>query len=126
MKHLIWEQAERDVLATRLVTPDSVSMILKGIKIINQDGDVRILNTKKGGDFYKEITKQQYELFFKLGFRQGVYRLAVENYMYSLSLLKYKIRDEMNCRNNQKHYLALKTMRENLINKITETKKLWY
>ena len=124
MKHLIWEQAERDVLATRLDTPDSVSMIFKGVKIINQDGDIKILNTKKGGDFYKEVTEQQYQNFFELGFRQGAYRVAIDNYMHSLSTLTYKIRDEISHRNNQKHYLALKVMRQNLMNKITETKKL--
>ena len=124
MKQQIWEQAEKDVLATRLVTPDSTSMIFKGVKIINQDGDIKILNTKKGGDFYKEVTEQQYEEFFELGFRQGAYRVAIANYMHSLSILTYKIRDEIGHRNNQKHYLALKTMRQNLMNKITETKKL--
>ena len=124
MKQQIWEQAEKDVLATRLVTPDSTSMIFKGVKIINQDGDIKILNTKQGGDFYKEVTEQQYEEFFELGFRQGSYRVAIANYMHSLSILTYKIRDEIGHRNNQKHYLALKTMRQNLMNKITETKKL--
>lgn len=124
MKQQVWEQAERDVLATRLVTPDSTSMIFKGVKIINKDGDIKILNTKKGGDFYKEVTEQQYQDFFKLGFRQGSYRVAIANYMHSLSILTYKIRDEIGHRNNQKHYLALKVMRQNLMNKITETKKL--
>jgi hypothetical protein len=124
MKEQLWEQAYNDVLATRLTTPDSVAMILKGVKIIKKDGDIKILNTKKGGDFYKEITKQQYELFFELGFRQGVYRVAIDNYMHSLSTLTFKIRDEIGQRNNQKHYLALKIMRQNLMNKINETKKL--
>jgi len=124
MKQQIWEQAEKDVLATRLVTPDSTSMIFKGVKIINQDGDIKIYNTKLSGDFYKEVTEQQYEEFFELGFRQGSYRVAIANYMHSLSILTYKIRDEIGHRNNQKHYLSLKTMRQNLMNKITETKKL--
>jgi len=124
MKEQLWEQAYNDVLATRLTTPDSVAMILKGVKIIKKDGDIKILNTKKGGDFYKEITKQQYELFFELGFRQGVYRVAIDNYMHSLSTLTFKIRDEIGQRNNKKHYLALKIMRQNLMNKINETKKL--
>mgnify|MGYP000455665195 CR=1 FL=1 len=120
----IFEEAYNDIFGVKIKTPYSVSVVFKGIKIENKDGDIKIYNTKLSGDFYKEVTKQQYEMFFELGFRQGVYRVAIENYMHSLSILTFKIRDEIGHRNNQKHYLALKVMRQNLMTKINETKKL--
>lgn len=124
MKQRIFEEAYNDGLSVRLTTPDSISLIYRGIKVENIDGNIRILNMNRGGDFYKEITPEQYNVFFEKGFRKGVYDVCLDNYKKALDMLSLKIRNEVSKRNNVKHYEALKEYRNTIMNKINEVNKL--
>lgn len=124
MKEEIFNQAMTDSLATRLVTPVSVSYIYKGIKIENREGHIAIYNTKIPGDNYTEISEDQYQVFFDHGFRMGVYNLCIFNYNCSLNGIQTKIRTELTNRNNQKHYHSMKSQRTHIMNKYTEILKL--
>ena len=124
MKQRIFEEAYNDGLSVRLTTPVSTSLIYRGVKIENVEGNIRILNMNRGGDFYREITPKQYEVFFEKGFRKGVYEVCLENYKRALDMLSLKIRNEVAKRNNVKHYEALKEYRNTIMNKISETIKL--
>lgn len=124
MKEEVFNQASKDSLATKLVTPYSVSYIYKGIKIENQDGHIAIYNTKIPGDKYTEVSDDQYEVFFNHGFRMGVYNLCIFNYNCSLNGIQSKIRTELTQRNNQKHYKSMKQQRVYIMNKYTEILKL--
>jgi len=126
MKNKIWRDAIWLHKATRLDTPQYKSMIFKGIKIQNTNGDIRIYNTKLNGDFYQEITDEEYEMFYSQGFEQGCYKMCLDNYRMSLNTIIRSIRDEIGSRNNQKHYHYLKTMRVNLMDKYTNILKLSY
>lgn len=123
MRSRIWEQATRLHKATRLNTPQSMSMIFKGVKIENTDGDIKILNTKLNGDFYQEVSGEEYKMFLVIGFEQGCYEVCLSNYRRSLNTIIRNIRDEIGNRNNQKHYQYLKTMRDNLMEKYTNILK---
>lgn len=120
----IFEEAYNDRLGVRITTPDSVSVIYRGVKIQNNNGSIKIYNTAKGGDFYKELTPEQYNVFIKKGFRQGVYEVCMGNYKDTLKMLSVKIRNEVASRNNQKHYNLLKEYRTTIMNKISEVIKL--
>jgi hypothetical protein len=124
MKQRIFDEAYNDEMIVRLTTPTSISLIFRGIKVENTDGDIRILNMNRGGDFYKEITPEQYKVFFKKGFRGGVYDVCLDNYKRALDMLSVKIRNEVSSRNNVKHYEALKEYRNTIMNKINEVNKL--
>lgn len=124
MKELIWSQATKFHPATRLNTPQYKSMIFKGIKIENTDGDIKILNTKLNGDFYQEVSEAEYEVFYSVGFEKGCYEVCLSNYRRSLNTIIRSIRDEIGNRNNQKHYQYLKTMRVNLMDKYTNILKI--
>ncbi len=124
MKQRIFEEAYNDGLSVRLTTPDSISLIYRGVKVENVDGNIRILNMNRGGDFYKEITPDQYNVFFEKGFRKGVYDVCLDNYKRALDMLSLKIRNEVSKRNNVKHYEALKEYRNTIMNKINEVNKL--
>lgn len=124
MKQRIFEEAYNDGLSVRLTTPDSISLIYRGVKVENVDGNIRILNMNRGGDFYKEITPEQYNVFFEKGFRKGVYDVCLDNYKRALDMLSLKIRNEVSKRNNVKHYEALKEYRNTIMNKINEVNKL--
>jgi len=126
MKNEIWRDATWFHKSTRLDTPYSKSRIFKGIKIENTDGDIKILNTKLNGDFYQEVSKEEYRMFYRLGFEQGCYEMCLANYRMSLNTIIRNIRDEIGSRNNQKHYQYLKTMRVNLMEKYTNVLKIKY
>jgi hypothetical protein len=124
MKQRIFEEAYNDILSVRLTTPVSTSLIYRGVKVENVEGNIRILNMHRGGDFYKEITPEQYSVFFDRGFRKGVYDVCLDNYKRALDMLSLKIRNEVSKRNNVKHYEALKEYRNTIMNKINEVNKL--
>ena len=124
MKEEVFNQASIDALATKLVTPYSVSYIYKGVKIENTDGDIKIYNTKILGDAYTEVSESQYEVFYNFGFRVGVYNVCIFNYNVSLNGIQSKIRIEVTNRNNQKHYQSMKSQRIYIMNKYTEILKL--
>lgn len=124
MKQRIFEEAYNDGLSVRLTTPVSTSLIYRGVKVENVEGNIRILNMHKGGDFYKEVTPEQYNAFFEKGFRKGVYDVCLDNYKRALDMLSLKIRNEVSKRNNVKHYEALKEYRNTIMSKINEVNKL--
>lgn len=123
MRIRVWDQATRLHKATRLDTPQYKSMIFKGIKIENVEGNIRILNTKLNGDFYQEVSQKEYDMFLSIGFEQGCYEMCLSNYRRSLNTIIRSIRDEIGNRNNQKHYQFLKAMRDNLMDKYTNILK---
>jgi hypothetical protein len=124
MKQKIFEEAYNDILSVRVTTPVSTSLIYRGIKVENVEGNIRILNMNRGGDFYREVTPEQYEVFFEKGFRKGVYDVCLDNYKRALDMLSLKIRNEVSKRNNVKHYESLKEYRNTIMNKINEVNKL--
>jgi hypothetical protein len=113
----LWGQASEYRRATPLNTPSYRSYIYRGIKIIkHNDGGINIY-TSHFGDFYREISNEDYEYFFAQGFRAGVYMLCLRNYNKTLEVIKTKISNEVNGRNNQKHYNALRDHRLLVMNK---------
>ena len=124
MKQKIFDEAYDDILSVRLTTPSSISLIYRGVKVENVDGNIRVLNTHRGGDFYREVTPEQYNIFFEKGFRNGVYEVCLDNYKRALDMLSVKIRNEVSKRNNVKHYESLKEYRNTIMSKINEVNKL--
>ncbi len=113
----LWEEASSYRRGTPLNTSEYRSYIYRGIKIIkDNEGNINIY-TSHFGDIYKEISKEDYEYFFAKGFRAGVYMLCLRNYNKALDGIKTKIKNEVNGRNNQKHYNALREHRVLVMNK---------
>ena len=91
--------------------------------IFYQHFQITILNTKKRGDHYEEITAEQYEAFMSYGAKYGAYQVMTDNYQDSLDKIQTKIQNEINIRNNMKHFIALKEMRTTLIQKYVDANK---
>ena len=86
---------------------------------------VIIHNTTIGGDFYKEITSEQYEVFSKKGWRLAVFVLCLSNYRRKLDMVEHNIKREVNSRKNAKHIQNLKSARERIMCSFTKvTKKI--
>ena len=123
----IWEQALQDSYAVNLDGGGYESRIVYGIKIIKdiESGDIEILNTMRGGDYYSPINQQEIEVFHKKGWRYGVYVISLSNYRTKLDRLELKIRDEVNNRNRVKEVQAMRDLRDIILRKYSEiTNKL--
>jgi hypothetical protein len=66
---------------------------------------------------------EEYEVFRTLGYRVGTHQIVQDSYRTQISIINERIKEEVNTRNNKKHYNALKNRRENLINKYSEISK---
>jgi len=116
----IWEEACDDAKAIKIVTKRCESVLFKGIKIISDEEGIRIYNTKKGSLDYQEIDYDDYLYFLKKGFRDGVYHILKRTYKDQIDTINTSIQNEVNQRNNKKHYDYLKQKRDNIINKYTQ------
>lgn len=90
----IFLQAKADKLSTRLVTNTSEAYIYKGVKIIKEETGIRIMNTKFNGDYYTDVTTDQYRHFITYGWRVGCYIVANQNNNRSLINLNAKLKNE--------------------------------
>lgn len=118
----VYQQAEDDQLAISLNGKGYESVMVYGIKIIrdNYTGQVQILNTMIGGDYYSNITKKEYETFLEKGWRYGVYVLSLSNYRTKLDLIERKIQTELTGRKSKKQLGILKTKREQVLSKYSK------
>ena len=112
----VFTQANIDPNTIRLDTENHNSRILHGVKIIEDklSGDIVILDTTRGGEYYKEITEEQYT-FFQKGWRIGVYKTRLQVYKEKLNYIEQKIVDELNNKNNETQLRLLKQAKDRTI-----------
>tara|TARA_R110002020_G_scaffold389467_1_gene600108 strand:+ start:1451 stop:1858 length:408 start_codon:yes stop_codon:yes gene_type:complete len=96
--------------------------LLRGIKIVkdNETLEVNVFNTTLGGDFYKEITPEQYKLFLENGWKVGVYVISLSNYRRKLVKIERRIKEEINSRKNAKSIKTAKQRRLNILKNFSE------
>lgn len=116
--HNIFEEAMNYCNTANLDGIDYKARLSYGIKIIKYDDDdsIVIYNTAKDGDYYQELTEEQYEMFFKEGWKVGVLKMALERYANKLNLIEQRIKEEINGSNNINYLNFLKETRTNTLN----------
>jgi hypothetical protein len=102
--------------------PKGISVIGRGVKIQEFDDGIQILNMGKGGDYFKECSDEEYDFFYKEGWRRGCTQVSMSNCLHKLSIIESRIKTEINTRKNDKHIQNLKNRRETLLNKYTNLK----
>lgn len=118
----IWNQAEDDINSAPTQMPKGESILGAGVKIQKFGNHIEILNTAKGGDYFKELDEDEYKFFFKDGWKMGAINLALSNYSFKLDLIEQKIKTEVNTRKNDKHIQNLKSKREAILKKYSKQK----
>ena len=121
----IFNQAKSDEFSAVLDGEEFEARLLSGIRIEQNKTslDSIIHNTTLGGDFYKEITTEEYEIFYQKGWRSGVFVLCLSNYRRKLEMIEDKIKTEVNTRKNAKHIMNLKAARERIMNSYSKINK---
>jgi hypothetical protein len=115
-------QALEDPKSIKNVLPKGVSVIGRGVKIQQFDDGIQILNMGKGGDYFKECSDEEYDFFYRDGWRKGCMQVSMSNCLHKLSIIESRIKTELNTRKNDKHIQNLKNRRETLLNKYTNLK----
>jgi len=118
----IYDQALNDSKASVNKSGKNVFVISLGVKIQYFPSKIEILNCSKGGDYYKELDKQEYSFFYEFGWKKGVLLIAINNCNHKLQLIEDRMKTEMNTRKNDKHIQNLKTRRENVLKKYAKHK----
>jgi hypothetical protein len=121
----VFEQAKQDSYASILDGDGYEARVLYGCKILreNETGEVTLLNTQLGGDYYEPLNREEIEVFQQKGWRCGVYVLSLNNYRSKLNKVEKAIHKEMNGRRNPKQIQSLKSHRERLMNRYTFIKQ---
>ena len=118
----IMKQALEDNKSIKNILPKGISVIGRGVKIQEFDDGIQILNMGKGGDYFKECSNEEYDFFYRDGWRKGCTQVSMSNCLHKLSIIESRIKTEMNTRKNDKHIQNLKNRRETLLNKYTNLK----
>ena len=118
----IMKQALEDPKSIKNILPKGVSVIGRGVKIQEFEDGIQILNMGKGGDYFKECSNEEYDFFYRDGWRKGCTQVSMSNCLHKLSIIKSRIKTELNTRKNDKHIQNLKNRRESLLNKYTNLK----
>ena len=118
----IMKQALEDPKSIKNILPKGVSVIGRGVKIQEFEDGIQILNMGKGGDYFKECSNEEYDFFYRDGWRKGCTQVSMINCLHKLSIIESRIKTELNTRKNDKHIQNLKNRRETLLNKYTNLK----
>jgi hypothetical protein len=111
----IYLQAKNDSGAIKISMLNGDSVVNYGVKIQKFPSKIELLNCGRSGDFFQEFNEEEYNVFFKYGWKEGGIRLSMMNCKRKLDLIEDKIRNEVNTRKNDKHIQRLKASRENLL-----------
>ena len=107
----IYKQAKSDD-AMKIVRHDNISYINVGVKISKFPSKTEILNCSRNGDYFQEISTDEYNMFYSNGWEAGWVILAISNCVRKLKMIQQKMQEEVNSRKNDKFIKNLKTKRE--------------
>lgn len=118
----VFEQASKDFNSTEVNGDSYKGYLSYGIKIVS-DGRTKhiyIYNTAINGDFYDEVTAEQYELFLNKGWKCGVYTISLSNYRRKLDVIQSKMRDIVNNSRSEKQMQKLREQRDMIMDRYNQ------
>lgn len=115
----IFKEALNDSYSANLDTPYVEARLVFGIKIVRdkESGLIEILNTTRGGDYYKEITQKEYQEFYVNGWRYGVYDVSLSNYRRKLDMIDYNVNEAILNLASKKEIEGFHIRRKNIMNR---------
>jgi len=113
----IYKEASTDGDSGNVSSTQYGAYICSAIKISKcyETNEINIYNTTLGGDYYKEITKDEYKIFLAKGWRIGIYVLSLSNYRRKLTRIEKKIRILLTTNKSNKAIQDAKTRRLSIL-----------
>jgi|TARA_R100001463_G_scaffold28926_1_gene66106 hypothetical protein len=120
----LFYQAQDDYHSKPLHDKGTMSYMCHGFKIIKEVESevVLIMDMAKGGDFYKEVSQDEYDIFFKLGWKKTIYVLYLSNCRTKLSKLETRIQNALVNNDSVKTIRKLKASREQILRNFNKVK----
>tara|TARA_R100000231_G_scaffold26276_3_gene23791 strand:- start:2099 stop:2503 length:405 start_codon:yes stop_codon:yes gene_type:complete len=101
------------------------SLVSYGFKLQKFESKTEILNCSRNGDYFQELSDNEYKLFQEYGWEKGCIVMSINNCLHKLQLIEDKMRLEVNTRKNDKFIKNLKAKREYILQRYSYyTKKL--
>lgn len=121
----VFDQSMNDKYSADLSNKSCKASIVYGIKSImdRETYDIKIYNTTRGGNYYKEINDQEYNVFYENGWRFGVYTLYLSNIKRRLNQIETNIKKEFNGKLSKRAILGWKTSRTLMMAKYSKVAK---
>jgi hypothetical protein len=69
----IWSEIRSKNLSAKIDIGESLSVIYKGLKIVKEGDEIRLLSTQC--DLYREVPIEVYEAFLQEGIKEGLRKL---------------------------------------------------
>ena len=120
----LYNEASDDLGTIQTIDYHKESFIKLGVMLNKYPNKIELINTTKGGDYFKEFTDEELIVLTKNGWRRGVILLSMMNYKRKLLMIENRIQDEMNTRKNDKYIKSLKISREKTLKKYSAKQKL--
>ena len=115
----IFREAKEDRKSIVTDLSKGTTIILNGIKFQKFSDRIEVMNMGKGGDYFKECSIEEYDYFYDYGLHGGIIKVAMDNCLHKLNIIKNQIQTEVNTRKNDKHIQNLKNRREKILVKYT-------
>ncbi len=114
----IYKQAEQDHGTRAFRGGGYTSLLFMGIRIVKQnDEKYTIEDMQRGGNYYEEVTPQEYELFKTDGWRKAVFQIALKKYQSKVDKINESIQKEANSRGNQRSLEIYQEEKTRVLNK---------
>jgi len=121
----VFQQASEDHSACRYDTKDYDSYLSHGIKIVkdNYGSKIIIMDTTQG-EYYQEVSAEDYYLFQTKGWLYGIYVLSLSSHKDRVERLNEEIKSEVNNRKRKRTLLALREERELVLKNYSKVNQL--
>jgi len=115
----VFKQAQVDYATVDVSARGYGAYIYLGVKITRDDetGEIIIYDPSKSVNYYIEIEKDLYELFYEKGWKDAVIEITLKKYKERLERIKSSISAEMNGNQSQKRLRFFKETREMILKK---------
>lgn len=117
-------QAKDDYHSKTLRDKKTISYMCHGFKITKEIKSevIFIMDMSKRGDFYQEVSQDEYDIFFKLGWKKAIYVLYLSNCRIKLSRLEARIQNALVNNGSVRTIRKLKESREQILHNFNKVK----
>lgn len=114
----LWAEAKTHNDSINLNFRGEEARLLSGCKIKHDTttGDIVIVNTTVGGNYYRPLDEEEKHILMDNGWICGSYVLSLSNLRNKLSKIERLIHEQVNGKNNPKHLSKLKNSRLKALN----------
>lgn len=122
----IYQQAMEDHGTISLNGNGYDSLLFMGIRIVKQKEEkYTIEDMQKGGNYYQEVSPQEYELFKTDGWRKAIFKMALKKYQRKVDKINESIQSDANSKKTQRSLDLYQVEKTRIMNKYyTITQKL--